>query len=172
MTTPCLRVENLNVMYQVGKQRLHAAKDVSLEIAPGETLGLVGESGSGKSTVGLAILRLIESSSGKIMLGDSDVMAAGRGELKTLRKRMQMVFQDPYSSLNPSMTIEQLLSEPLIINADMSKAARHDAVGQMLEAVGLHTGYAARYPHEFCIPTLSCWMSRSVRWTYRLRVKF
>src|SRR3954447_801959 len=84
MTTPCLRVENLNVMYQVGKQRLHAAKDVSLEIAPGETLGLVGESGSGKSTVGLAILRLIESSSGKIMLGDSDVMAAGRGELKTL----------------------------------------------------------------------------------------
>ena len=149
MTTPCLRVENLNVMYNVGRQRLHAVKDVSIEIAPGETLGLVGESGSGKSTTGLAILRLIEAASGKIMLGDSDVARAGRGELKALRKRMQMVFQDPYSSLNPSMTVEQLLSEPLIIHADMTQAERRSAVGQMLQSVGLHTGYASRYPHEF-----------------------
>jgi peptide/nickel transport system ATP-binding protein len=149
MTTPCLRVENLNVMYNVGRQRLHAVKDVSIEIAPGETLGLVGESGSGKSTTGLAILRLIEAASGEIMLGDSDVARAGRGELKALRKRMQMVFQDPYSSLNPSMTVEQLLSEPLIIHADMTQAERRSAVGQMLQSVGLHTGYASRYPHEF-----------------------
>jgi oligopeptide/dipeptide ABC transporter ATP-binding protein len=149
MTTPCLRVEKLNVLYDVGHQKLHAVKDVSLEIAPGETLGLVGESGSGKSTTGLALLRLIPSVSGRIMLGDTDVRAAGRNELKVLRKRMQMVFQDPYSSLNPSMTIEQLLSEPLIIHAGMPKADRRDAVGRMLESVGLHAGYAARYPHEF-----------------------
>jgi oligopeptide/dipeptide ABC transporter ATP-binding protein len=97
----------------------------------------------------LAILRLIEAASGKIMLGDTDVTAASRSELKALRKRMQMVFQDPYSSLNPSMTIEQLLAEPLIINAAVPKAERRDAVGRMLEAVGLHAGYAARYPHEF-----------------------
>ena len=149
MKTPCLRVENLNVMYTVGSRRLHAAKDISFEIAPGETLGLVGESGSGKSTVGLALLRLIEPASGKVMLGDTDVVAARRRELQTLRKRMQMVFQDPYSSLNPSMTIEQLLTEPLIVHSDMAKSGRQAAVGNMLESVGLHAGYAARYPHEF-----------------------
>jgi oligopeptide/dipeptide ABC transporter ATP-binding protein len=149
MTTPCLRVENLNVMYDVGGRRLHAVKDVSLEIAPGETLGLVGESGSGKSTTGLAILRLIEAASGNIMLGSDNVASASRRDLKALRKRMQMVFQDPYSSLNPSMTIEQLLSEPLIIHASMNSAKRRDAVGRMLHSVGLHTGYASRYPHEF-----------------------
>jgi oligopeptide/dipeptide ABC transporter ATP-binding protein len=149
MTTPCLKVENLNVMYDVGGRRLHAVKDVSLEIAPGETLGLVGESGSGKSTTGLAILRLIEAASGNIMLGSDNVASANRRDLKALRKRMQMVFQDPYSSLNPSMTIEQLLSEPLIIHASMNSAQRRDAVGRMLQSVGLHTGYASRYPHEF-----------------------
>ena len=122
MTTPCLRVENLNVFYDVGGKKLHAAKDVSLEIAGGETLGLVGESGSGKSTAGLAILRLIEPLSGQVMLGDTDVTLANRTDLRAMRKRMQMVFQDPYSSLNPSMTIEQLLSEPLIIHADMPKS--------------------------------------------------
>ena len=147
--TPCLQVENLNVEYAVGGKRLHAAKDVSFHIAPGETLGLVGESGSGKSTAGLALLRLIEPTSGKIMLGDTNVATASRHELKLLRKRMQMVFQDPYSSLNPSMTIEQLLSEPLVIHASMPKAERRDAVSRMLESVGLHAGYAARYPHEF-----------------------
>ncbi len=147
--TPCLSVKNLNVIYDVGGKKLHAAKDVSLEIAPGETLGLVGESGSGKSTAGLAILRLIEPASGEVRLGDTDVTAADRGALRVMRKRMQMVFQDPYSSLNPSMTIEQLLSEPLVIHAKMPKAERQDRVGRMLESVGLHAGYAARYPHEF-----------------------
>ena len=149
MIEPCLRVENLNVDYTVGRRRLRAAKDVSFEIAPGETLGLVGESGSGKSTAGLALLRLIEPASGKVTLGGTDVTAANRAGLKALRRRMQMVFQDPYSSLNPSMTIEQLLSEPLIVHGDMPKSARRAAVGEMLESVGLHAAYAQRYPHEF-----------------------
>lgn len=149
MIAPCLSVDKLNVLYDVGHRKLHAVKDVSMTIAPGETLGLVGESGSGKSTTGLAILRLIETASGQVLLGGTDVRAAGRGALKALRKRMQMVFQDPYSSLNPSMTIEQLLSEPLIVHGDATKAERRQAVAAMLESVGLHAGYAARYPHEF-----------------------
>ena len=153
---PCLRVENLHVTYDVGssgfmgtRRLLHAVSDVSFEIGAGETLGLVGESGSGKSTAGLAILRLIDIASGGVWLGDTDVAKAGRSELRGLRRRMQMVFQDPYSSLNPSMTIQQLLEEPLIVHAAMGGEERRAAVGRMLESVGLHAGYAARYPHEF-----------------------
>jgi len=148
-TVPCLKVDGLNVTYPVGRGLLHAVVDVSLEIGPGETLGLVGESGSGKSTTGLAVLRLIDIASGTVRLGNDDVAGANRSELRTLRKRMQMVFQDPYSSLNPSMTVAQLLEEPLIIHADLPKSERRSMVGRILESVGLHAGYAARYPHEF-----------------------
>ena len=156
MTEPCLRVEHLNVEYDVGAGRflgprrvLRAASDVSLEIGAGETLGLVGESGSGKSTVGLALLRLIDIASGGVWLNGTDVAGASRSGLRGLRKRMQMVFQDPYSSLNPSMTIEQLLEEPLLIHADFPRAERVQRIGRMLESVGLHAGYSVRYPHEF-----------------------
>ncbi len=156
MSAPCLKVDNLHVTYDVGttgfmgqRKLLHAVNDVSFEIGAGETLGLVGESGSGKSTAGLAILRLIDIASGKVMLGDTDVVTANRAGMRALRKRMQMVFQDPYSSLNPSMTIEQLLEEPLLVHADVAKSERKAMVGRMLESVGLHAGYAARYPHEF-----------------------
>ena len=153
---PCVRVENLHVSYDVGstgffgpRRKLHAVNDVSLEIGAGETLGLVGESGSGKSTAGLAILRLIDVASGTVRLGDTDVSGANKTALRALRRRMQMVFQDPYSSLNPSMTIAQLLEEPLLIHADIPKDERKAMIGRMLQSVGLHAGYAARYPHEF-----------------------
>ena len=151
---PCLDVRDLHVRYDVGsnglrRRWLHAVNGVSLKIGAGRTLGLVGESGSGKSTIGLAVLRLIEPASGRIMLNDTDVTALPRGQLRSLRRRMQMVFQDPYSSLNPSMTIQQLLEEPLLIHADLSRADRRSAVADILQAVGLHAGYAARYPHEF-----------------------
>jgi peptide/nickel transport system ATP-binding protein len=156
MTKPCLKVENLHVTYEVatsgfrGSRRLlQAVSDVSFEIGAGETLGLVGESGSGKSTAGLALLRLIPVASGSVTLGNTDVTGASRAELRELRRRMQMVFQDPYSSLNPSMTIAQLLEEPLVVHADFPKAERREQVANMLESVGLHAGYAARYPHEF-----------------------
>ena len=155
MTTPCLRVTDLHVMYDLGssgfgrRRRLHAVNGASFEIAPGETLGLVGESGSGKSTIGLSIMRLIEPWSGKVQLGGTDVTGVSRKDVRTLRRRMQMVFQDPYSSLNPSMTVGQLLEEPLIIHRDMPKSERSAMVGQMLESVGLHAGYTVRYPHEF-----------------------
>ena len=155
MTEPCLRVTDLHVMYDLGsngfgrRKRLHAVNGASFEIAPGQTLGLVGESGSGKSTIGLSIMRLIEPWSGKVTLGGTDVTGVSRKDVRTLRRRMQMVFQDPYSSLNPSMTVAQLLEEPLVIHRDMPKTERAAMVGQMLESVGLHAGYAVRYPHEF-----------------------
>ncbi len=155
MIEPCLRVENLHVTYNIGstafgrRRRLHAVNGVSFEIGAGETLGLVGESGSGKSTTGLAILRLIEPAAGKVTLAGTDLTALGRGELRALRRHMQMVFQDPYSSLNPSMTIQQLLEEPLIVHADLSRPERRDAVAGVLQSVGLHADYSARYPHEF-----------------------
>ncbi|MBS0642430.1 MAG: oligopeptide/dipeptide ABC transporter ATP-binding protein [Acetobacteraceae bacterium] len=155
MSKPCLQVRDLNVKYPVGStflgaQRwLHAASDVSLHIDAGETLGLVGESGSGKSTTGMAILRLVTPHSGTVRLGDTDVTKLPASGLRALRRRMQIVFQDPYSSLNPSMTIAQLLEEPLQIHANMSKSDRQNAVAEILRAVGLHAGYAARYPHEF-----------------------
>ena len=133
MIEPCLRVENLHVTYDIGstafgrRRRLHAVNGVSFEIGAGETLGLVGESGSGKSTTGLAILRLIEPAGGKVTLAGTDLTALGRGDLRALRRHMQMVFQDPYSSLNPSMTIQQLLEEPLIVHADLSGPERRPA---------------------------------------------
>jgi len=155
MSAPCLQVDDLHVKYPIGASAfgkpkwLHAVNGVSLRIDPGETLGLVGESGSGKSTTGLAILRLVKPFSGSVRLGDTDVTRQSNAGLRGLRRRMQIVFQDPYSSLNPSMTVEQLLDEPLQIHAQMSKADRRAAIGGILEAVGLHAGYAARYPHEF-----------------------
>jgi oligopeptide/dipeptide ABC transporter ATP-binding protein len=155
MSGPCLQVDDLHVKYAVGASAfgtpkwLHAVNGVSLRIDPGETLGLVGESGSGKSTTGLAILRLVNPFSGTVRLGDTDVTQQSSAGLRALRRRMQMVFQDPYSSLNPSMTVAQLLEEPLQIHAKMSKGDRRSAIAGILEAVGLHAGYAARYPHEF-----------------------
>ncbi len=155
MSALCLQVEDLHVVYDAGssgfgrRRRLHAVNGVSLAIPPGETLGLVGESGSGKSTTGLAILRLIEPASGRVRLGGTDVTGVARRDVRALRRRMQMVFQDPYSSLNPSMTIQTLLEEPLLIHTDMPPSERRAAVGRMLESVGLHAGYAVRYPHEF-----------------------
>src|SRR3954470_16025155 len=155
MSAPCLEVTGLNVKYPVGstllggQKWLHAVSNVSLRIEAGETLGLVGESGSGKSTTGMAILRLVTPHSGRVRLGDTEVTALPASGLRGLRRRMQIVFQDPYSSLNPSMTVAQLLEEPLQIHANMTKADRRTAVADILQAVGLHAGYAARYPHEF-----------------------
>ena len=149
MTTAALTVTDLHVTYDVGRRKLHAVNGVSFAVAAGETLGLVGESGSGKSTTGLAILRLIAPAGGTVTLGDTQVTGLGRREIRALRRRMQMVFQDPYSSLNPSMTIGTLLEEPLIVHTKTSAAERRVLVVAMLESVGLTAAHAQRYPHEF-----------------------
>ncbi len=145
-----LTVEQLSVTYNVGRGRkLHAVNGVSFSIPVGQTLGLVGESGSGKSTTGLAVLRLIPPAAGSVRLGEVEVTTLGRTALRRIRRRAQMVFQDPYSSLNPSMTVGQLLEEALIVHADLPRAERRAAVERMLESVGLSPSHAARYPHEF-----------------------
>jgi oligopeptide transport system ATP-binding protein len=126
-----------------------AVDGVSFSVGRGETLGLVGESGSGKTTVGRCILRLIEPTSGSVVFDGEDVLALDTGDMRRMRRHMQIVFQDPYASLNPRMTVGTIVAEPLIIHGGMSSADRDARVAQLLETVGLSAGYRKRYPHEF-----------------------
>ncbi len=129
---------------------VRAVDGVDLDLAKGETLGLVGESGCGKSTTGLALLRLVEPTCGRVIFDGVDVTALGKRELRRIRRRMAMIFQDPYASLNPRRTVGDAISEPLEIHGlhpgDRQRAAR---VGELLELVGLRPDYRQRYPHEF-----------------------
>ncbi|MDE3151406.1 MAG: ATP-binding cassette domain-containing protein [Gemmatimonadota bacterium] len=128
---------------------LRAVDGVSFDIAAGETLGLVGESGCGKTTTGRAILRLVEPTSGSVRFDGRDVLALGAGDLRRLRRRMQIVFQDPFSSLNPRMTIGAIVREGLTVHRIAEGEAADRRVRQLLEEVGLRPEYASRYPHEF-----------------------
>ena len=124
-------------------------ENVSFTIARGETLGLVGESGSGKSTVARMILRLVEPTSGGVTFEDTDVLAASPAQLRALRRRMQIVFQDPYSALNPRMRIHQIIAEPFLIHGGHTRAEIHDRTRQLIAEVGLPPDVLTRYPHEF-----------------------
>ncbi len=129
--------------------QVKAVDGISFGVSKGETVGLVGESGSGKTTVGRCILRLIEPTSGSVEFDGSDVLALGSGDMRRMRRHMQIVFQDPYASLNPRMTVGSIIAEPLIIHGDLSGSDRTERVGQLLEKVGLSADYHKRYPHEF-----------------------
>lgn len=134
-----------------------AVDDVSLDIQAGETLGLIGESGSGKSTLGRLILRLIEPTSGIIRLAGRDLLAAGHGEMRRLRRDLQIIFQDPFASLDPRFRVEDIIAEPLKIHREVtapdarrfSKAEIRLRVSELLRAVGLDESARTRYPHEF-----------------------
>src|SRR4051794_20898994 len=128
---------------------LRAVDGVSFDIRAGETLGLVGESGCGKSTVGRCILRLYEPTSGTVIFEDHDITHASSSELRSLRRDMQIIFQDPYSSLNPRMTILSIVAEPMLIHGIGDKRERRDRVANLLQKVGLDPTYMNRYPHEF-----------------------
>ena len=129
--------------------KVYAVDDVSFAVEEGETLGLVGESGCGKSTTGRTLLRLTQATGGRVTFEGVDVMAASRGEMQRLRRDMQIIFQDPYASLNPRMHVKDIIGEPLIIHSVGTEAERRKRVSELLETVGLSAEHADRYPHEF-----------------------
>ncbi|MEH7355531.1 dipeptide ABC transporter ATP-binding protein [Neobacillus drentensis] len=126
-----------------------AVDDVSFYVKKGETLGIVGESGCGKSTTGRLLMRLIEASDGRIIFEDKEITRMSKSELRKTRRDIQMVFQDPYASLNPRHSVEQILEEPLIVHGIGTKEERQKQVREMLEVVGLSRYHAKRYPHQF-----------------------
>ncbi len=166
ISMPLLEIRNLTKVFSGA---VRAVDDVSLDIEPGETLGLVGESGSGKSTLGRLILRLIEPTSGSIRYQGRDLLAASSGEMRRMRRDMQIIFQDPFASLDPRFRVEDIIAEPLIIHGDHSEyenqtdscgdgrprpsgRAKLDIgsrVSELLRAVGLDESARSRYPHEF-----------------------
>ncbi|BFH12070.1 ABC transporter ATP-binding protein [Paenibacillus melissococcoides] len=136
-------------LFGKNKQTLKAVDDVSFQIRRGETFGLVGESGCGKSTTGRSIVRLYDVTAGEIRFDGTDLAHLSERELKPFRKRMQTIFQDPYSSLNPGMNVTQLISEPMEIHGFGTKGERRETVLELLNKVGLKPEHAERYPHEF-----------------------
>ncbi|MBQ5390885.1 MAG: ABC transporter ATP-binding protein, partial [Spirochaetales bacterium] len=149
MAENILEVRNLKKYFKTPRGMLHAVDDVSFSIEKGHTLGIVGESGCGKTTTGRCILRLVEPTSGEIFFEGKDIMKAGRSEMKKLRKDMQIIFQDPFSSLDPRYTINQTLSETLRINKIRTgKKAIEDRVLELMETVGLAERLINTYPHE------------------------
>jgi len=135
------------VQRQVGA--VHAVDDVSFDIHKGETLGLVGESGCGKSTTGRTILQLFRPTAGAVYFGDKNLVDLKGEELRHMRRKMQMIFQDPYASLNPRMTVGEIIGEPLIIHNVAKNREVEERVEHLLELVGLNPAFANRYPHEF-----------------------
>ena len=150
------QVRDLRVHYRLGgafsrsAAVIRAVDGASFDIARGEVLGLVGESGSGKTTVGRALLRLIEPTDGQIRFRGKDITHLSRAQLRSIRRHMQLVFQDPFASLNPRMTVGRLLATPLIVhNPELSRADQRQRIDEALELVGLFSAAADRYPHEF-----------------------
>jgi oligopeptide transport system ATP-binding protein len=151
-----LRVRNLKKHFPITggllNRRVVAVKAVdgiSFEIKPGETLGLVGESGCGKSTTGRAILQLQRPTSGQVFFEEQELTQLGPGELRWLRPKMQMIFQDPYSALNPRHSVGKIVGEPLVIHGIMRGKELEDRVAELLKLVGMNPAYTRRYPHEF-----------------------
>ncbi|WP_238123709.1 MULTISPECIES: ABC transporter ATP-binding protein [unclassified Xanthobacter] len=144
-----LAVENLETSYTSHGRRLKAVDGVSFTVAKGETVGLVGESGCGKSSLGKTVLRLVPSSGGAIRLGDTDIAPLDGRALIPFRRRMQMIFQDPFASLNPRQTVRTLLDTPLKVHGITDAVERESRINTIMDKVGLPRTALARYPHEF-----------------------
>ena len=154
--TPLVQVHHLKKYFPITRgivQRhvgdIKAVDDVNFNIYKGETLGLVGETGCGKTTVGRTIIRLYEPTAGQVVFDDVDLASLRGGELRRLRRRMQMIFQDPYASLNPRMAVGSIIAEPLEVHRVARGQAKRERVQELLQLVGLNPNFANRYPHEF-----------------------
>ncbi len=149
MSETILHINHLVKFFNTSKGLVHAVDDVTLNIKRGSTLGVVGESGCGKSTLGRAVLRLIEPTSGEVIFQDRSILKLNNEEMKSVRKEMQIIFQDPYSSLNPRMTVSAIIAEPLRVNrVCRSKSEMQERVSQMMQTVGLAERLSNAYPHE------------------------
>jgi len=154
---PLLVVEGLKKWFPIKKgvlfdrtvDHVKAVDDVSFEIYPGQTLGLVGESGSGKSTTGYCVLKLLKPTAGSIRFQGQELTTLGKGDLRRVRREMQIVFQDPYASLNPRMTVGDIVGEPLVVHGVGDRKRRRRTVEELLEVVGFNPDFVNRYPHEF-----------------------
>lgn len=149
MNEPILQVKNLSKHFKVESGFLQAVDGLNFDIYKGETFGLVGESGCGKSTAGRTILRLYEPTSGEAIFEGQNIYDLSPKEMKEHRKEMQMIFQDPYASLDPRMTVEEIIAEPLVIYGIGNKKERRERVIELLEMVGLSAEHSLRFPHEF-----------------------
>lgn len=149
MAEPLVKIEHLKMYFDVpGKGKLHAVDDISLDIMPNETVGLVGESGCGKSTVGNVLIQLLKATGGKIYFEGSNILEADRKERQELRKKMQIIFQDPYSSLNPRESVETILEDPYQIHKMASGKELKQKVAELAETVGLEPYVLEKFPHE------------------------
>lgn len=152
---PVIRIEHLKKSFRVKggmfakKQYVHAVNDISFSIAKGETLGIVGESGCGKSTLGRTILKIHEPDDGHIFFEGDDITHLNHAQMHPYRRKMQMIFQDPYASLNPRFTVGEMIAEPMEIYQMYDKKERMERVRQLMETVGLKPDHIQRYPHEF-----------------------
>jgi len=144
-----IEVSNLKKYFKTAKGLVHAVDDVSFHISKGETLGLVGESGCGKSTTGRLLIRLLDATEGEVFYGGEDINRLRKKEMREMRKEMQIVFQDPYASLNPRLTVSEIIAEPLIVNNTFpTRDERNERVEELMETVGLAQRLANAYPHE------------------------
>ncbi|MCQ2572775.1 MAG: ATP-binding cassette domain-containing protein [Treponema sp.] len=150
MEKPILEIQNLCKYFDAGhRKQVHAVENVSFTLERGETLGIVGESGCGKSSMGRTILKIHPSTSGKIIFDGVDITDFSNKQMNPYRKRMQMIFQDPYASLNPRMTVGEIIEEPMVIHKIGSPKERMAVVQDLIETVGLKPDHIRRYPHEF-----------------------
>jgi peptide/nickel transport system ATP-binding protein len=150
MSTPLIEVRHLKKYFGSTTRPVRAVDDVSFAIRPGETLGLVGESGSGKSTIGRTVLRLIERTEGQVLYRGDDLAGLSNERMRKMRSKLQIIFQDPYASLNPKMRISAILDEALATHGlHPGRAARAKRIAELLETVGLRAEHASRFPHEF-----------------------
>ena len=148
-TTPLLETKNLKKYFKVREGLLHAVDDVNISIPHKKTLGVVGESGCGKSTLGRTILRLLDPTEGQVLFKGENILRFGRGKMKEMRRKMQIIFQDPYSSINPRMSVAEIIAEFMLVHkTHPGKRAAFQRAAELMDTVGLARRYANVYPHE------------------------